>query len=136
MLEYHCVDELWNIILCVGDDNLANDAAHFLIDLYYTKQPHGTRRLSPQLLHEYFLKQVHTHLCSLLNSAVPPPAPLTTTIEQYYKSLKTYIEQFITTDHNSSINIDHTLRLQKAERLLMVTEKYIHVVDNQQEEIL
>jgi hypothetical protein len=136
MLEYHCINELWNIILCVGDDNLANDATRFLLDLYYTKQPNRTRRPTAQSLHECFLKEVYTRLSSLLNSSIPPSAPITPEIEQYYKSLKAYSEQLITIDHSLiendlSIKIDHTLWLQKIERLLMITEEYIHLVEHE-----
>jgi hypothetical protein len=136
MLEYKCIDELWNIILCVGDDNLANDATRFLLELYYTKQPSRTRRPTAQSLHECFLKEVYTRLSSLLSSAIPPSTPLTPNLDQYYKSLKLYGEQLITIDHStianeSSMKIDHTLWLQKIERLLMITEEYIHLVEHE-----
>jgi phosphoserine phosphatase len=132
MLEYYGIDELWNIILCVSDDNLANDATRFLLDLYYSKQPNRTRRSTAQLLHEYFLKEVYTRLSYLLHTAVPPSTPLTEETEQFYKSLKTYGEQLITTTSSpSSISneVNHTLWLQKIERLLMITEEYIHLVE-------
>ncbi|CAF1099925.1 unnamed protein product [Rotaria sp. Silwood1] len=136
MLDYQCIDELWNIILCVGDDNLANDATRFLLDLYYTKQPNRTRRPAAQSLHECFLKEVYTRLSSLLIYSVPPSILLTPNIEEYYKSLKTYGEQLITLDNSiilneSSINIDHQLWLQKIERLFMITEEYIHIVEHE-----
>jgi hypothetical protein len=135
MLEYHGVDELWNMILCVSDDNLANDATRFLLDMYYTKQPNRTRRTTPQLLHEYFLKEVYTRLSYLLSTAVPPSITLTEEMEHFYKSLKTYGEQLTTTttiSHSSITNeINHTLWLQKIERLLMITEEYIHIVEHE-----
>jgi hypothetical protein len=137
IIEYQCIDELWNIILCVSDDNLANDATRFLLDLYYTKQPIRTRRTTAQSLYECFLKEVYTRLSSLLNSAIPPPISFTSTIEQYYKSLKSYSEQLITTTehlinlNDSLIKIDHNLWLQKIERLLMITEEYIYLVDHE-----
>jgi hypothetical protein len=138
MLEYQCINELWNIILCVSDDNLANDATRFLLDLYYTKQPIRARRTSAQSLYECFLREVYTRLSFLLNSAIPPPIQLTSTIEQYYKSLKICSEQLITTTDNLtislnelSIKIDHNLWLQKIERLLMITEEYIYLVDHE-----
>jgi hypothetical protein len=136
MVEYQCIDELWNIILCVSDDNLANDATRFLLDLYYLKQPNRTRRSTAQQLYECFLKEVYTRLSSLLNSASPPPTSLTSTMEQYYKSLKAYSEQLMTSSHLANVNdstmkIDHQLWLQKIERLLMITEEYIYVADHE-----
>ncbi|UJR13683.1 hypothetical protein I4U23_000695 [Adineta vaga] len=136
ILEYKCIDELWNIILCAGDDNLANEATRFLLDLYYTKQPNRTRRPTAQTLHECFLKEVYTRLSSLLSSAVPPSDSLTPNLEAYYKSLKASGEHFLVADHpnnfiKSSIQIDHTLWLQKIERLLMITEEYIYVVEHE-----
>ncbi|CAF0886485.1 unnamed protein product [Rotaria sordida] len=136
MLEYRGVDELWNIILCVGDDEIANDATRFLLDLYYLKQPNRTRRLTPQLLHGHFLKEVYKRLSYLLITAVPPSTSLTKEIEQFYKSLKTYGEQLTTTTttacHTStSIETNHTLWLQKIERLLLIIEEYIHIVENE-----
>ncbi|CAF0953347.1 unnamed protein product [Adineta ricciae] len=137
ILEYKCVDELWNIILCVGDDNLANEATRFLLDLYYSKQPNRTRRPAAQSLHECFLKEVYTRLSSLLRSAVPPSDCLTPKLEEYYKSLRTYGEQLVVIDHpsnpqtESNVKIDHNLWLQKIERLLMITEEYIHAVERE-----
>ncbi|CAF2465501.1 unnamed protein product [Rotaria sp. Silwood2] len=136
MLEYRGVDELWNIILCVGDDDIANDATRFLLDLYYLKQPNRTRRLTPQILHGHFLKEVYKRLSYLLITAIPPSTSLTKEIEQFYKSLKTYGEQLITTttttttcNTSTSIETNHTLWLQKIERLLMIIEEYIHIVE-------
>ncbi|CAF0908766.1 unnamed protein product [Adineta steineri] len=139
MLEYYGINELWNIILCVSDDNLANEATRFLLDLYYLKQPNRTRRLTATSLHEYFLKEVYTRLSYLLNNAVPPSTELTTEMEQFYNSLKAYGEQLITTPTttiaesqlSNSGEIDHTLWLQKIERLLMITEEYIHIVEHE-----
>ncbi|CAF3766292.1 unnamed protein product [Rotaria magnacalcarata] len=134
MLEYHGVDELWNIILCVGDDDIADDATRFLLDLYYLKQPNRTRRLTPQLLHEYFLKEVYQRLGNLLSTAIPPSTSLTKDPEQFYKFLKTYGKQLSTTPHTSTTpttEIDHTLWLQKIERLLMIIEEYIHMVEHE-----
>ncbi|CAF4075236.1 unnamed protein product, partial [Rotaria magnacalcarata] len=136
MLDHQCIDELWSIILCAGDDNLANDATRFLLDLYCTKQPNRTCRPTSQSLHECFLKEVYTRLSSLLISADLPLTSSTSTTEQYYKSLKSYGEQLISIDNSITINessneIDHQLWLQKIERLFMITEEYIHVVEHE-----
>jgi len=129
MLEYKGVDQLWNIILCVDDDNLANDATRFLLDLYYLKQPNRTRPLIAQLLYEYFLKEVYTRLSSLLNTNV---SSITEENEEFYKSLKLTGKQLTNLCHLSCSNeIDYTLWLQKIERLLMIIEEYIHIVEHE-----
>ncbi|CAF3896498.1 unnamed protein product, partial [Rotaria sp. Silwood1] len=98
------------------------------------KQPNRTHRPRAQSLHECFLKEVYTRLSSLLIYAIPPSTSLTSTMEAYYKSLQSYGEQLITMDsstilNESSINIDHQLWLQNIERLFMITEEYIHIVE-------
>jgi hypothetical protein len=129
MLEYKGIDELWNIILCVDNDNLANDATRFLLDLYYLKQPNRTRPLTAQLLYEYFLKEAYTRLSSLLNTNI---SPITEENKEFYKSLKLLGEQLTNTYHSSCSNvIDYTLWLQKIERLLMIIEEYIHIVEHE-----
>ena len=132
IVNYDGLNELWNIILCVNDDTLADRAARSLLDLYYTKQPLTTRRLSSSALHQYFLQTVYTRLSHLLRTAVPPSPK--DSIE-LYKSLKTYGEQLINaTDAPSAStsieSIDHRLWSQKIERLLMMAEEYIHLVES------
>ncbi|CAF3574358.1 unnamed protein product [Rotaria sp. Silwood1] len=100
------------------------------------KQPNRTHRPRAQSLHECFLKEVYTRLSSLLIYAIPPSTSLTSTMEAYYKSLQSYGEQLITMDsstilNESSINIDHQLWLQNIERLFMITEEYIHIVEHE-----
>ncbi|UJR33560.1 hypothetical protein I4U23_020999 [Adineta vaga] len=134
--EYYGINELWNIILCVNNDNLANDATRFLLELYYTKQPNRSRRTTAQILHEYFLKEVYRRLSYLLNTAVPPSTSLTDEMEKFYRSLKIYGEQFISTEPytnqlSDTTEIDNALWLQKTERLLMITEAYIHLVEHE-----
>ncbi|CAF4573224.1 unnamed protein product [Rotaria sp. Silwood1] len=135
VLEYRGVDELWNIILCVGNDEIANDATRFLLDLYYLKQPNRTRRLTPQLLHEHFLKEAYKRLSYLLTTAIPSSTSLIKDTEEFYKSLKTYGEQLITTTitchPSTSIETNHILWLQKIERLLMIIEEYIYMVEHE-----
>jgi len=137
MIEYDCLDELWNIILCVHDETIANDATRFLLELYYTKQPARTRRVALQTLYEWFLKEIYTRLSLLLNAAVPPTVQLTSTLEQFYQSLKISSEQLISNEstpspmETSDAEIDHQLWLQKIERLLMIIEEYIYFVDRE-----
>ena len=72
----------------------------------------------------------------LLNSSIPSSETLTPTEEQYYQSLKLAGEQLIGGEdivnvNPSSIKTDHRLWLQKIERLLMITEEYIYLVDHE-----
>ena len=136
MVEYDCIDELWSIILCASDDTIANDATRFLLDLYYYKQPIRARRGTAQSLYECFLREVYMRLSALLNSAIPPSEKLTANEEKYYQSLKIAAEQLFNTDelpksNPSSIKTDHQLWLRKIERLLMITEEYIYLVDHE-----
>ena len=126
------MDELWNIILCVADDTLADNATRFLFDLHRSKSSMSTRRLTTHLLHEYFLKAVYGRLSGLLRSAVPPLPTSTEESEQFYRSLKTVGEE-LTNDFypSSSDRIDHQLWLQKIERLLMMTEEYIRLMEHE-----
>jgi hypothetical protein len=129
MLEYKGVDQLWDIILCVNDDNLANDATRFLLDLYYLKQPNRTRPLTAQSLYEYFLKEVYTRLSCLLSTNI---SSIKEENDEFYKSLKLIGEQLIDICHLTNTNdIDYTLWLQKIERLLMIIEEYIHIVEHE-----
>ena len=129
MAEYKGVDELWNIILCVADAKLANDATRFLLDLYYGKQPNRTRSITAQPLYEYFLKEVYTRLNVLLSAHV---VPLTTENEKLCQSLKLTGELLTNTCHTSvTTEVDQQLWLQKIERLLMIIEEYIHAVEHE-----
>lgn len=127
--------------MCVSDENLANDATRFLLDLYYGKQPNRTRRQAAQTLHEGFLKEAYTRLSNLLSSTVPLPSILTSNHEHYYRNLKACAEQLLPTANtqtgpSTSVQdpagkIDHKLWLQKIERLLMVIEEYVHIVEHE-----
>jgi len=122
------VNELWNIILCVDDENLANDATRFLLDLYYGKHRQRTsNRPAVQSLHECFLKEVYSRLNVLLSSAVPPVD--STNCEEFYRNLKNFAEQIFSSTNSSIVSISHELWLQKIERLLMITEEYIYIVE-------
>ena len=129
MLEYKGIDELWNIILCVDDANLAYDATRFLLDLYYVKQPNRMRPLTAQSLYEYFLKEVYTRLNVLLNANV---LPLAKENEEFCKSLKLTGDLLTNTCQTSvTTEVNQQLWLQKIERLLMIIEEYIHVVEHE-----
>ena len=129
MLEYKGVNELWNIILSVNDDNLAHDATRFLLNLYYLKQPNRTRPLTAQSLYEYFLKEIYTRLSALLSTNV---SSITDENKDLYQSLKTIGQQLVNSSHSSiGEEIDHILWLQKIERLLMIVEEYIHIVEHE-----
>ena len=126
------MDELWNIILCVADDSLADNATRFLFDLHRSKSSMSARRLTTPLLHEYFLKAVYGRLSGLLRSAVPPLSAPTEESEQFYRSLKTVGEELTSEFYPSfSDRIDHHLWLQKIERLLMMTEEYIRLMEHE-----
>ncbi|CAF0751200.1 unnamed protein product [Adineta ricciae] len=134
--EYYGINELWNIILCVDDEHLADDATRFLLELYYTKHSNRTRRATAQLLHEYFLKEVYLRLGYLLNTAIPPSTNSTDDVAKLYASLKVFGEQFASTSSSThhiidSEQTDNALWLQKVERLLMITEAYIHLVEHE-----
>ena len=131
MLRYHGVDELWNIILCISDDNLANNATCLLLDLYYTRQSLHTRRTKPQLIYEHFLYEAYRRFSYLLVTAKPPPTSLTKELEQFYESLRIHGEQLTTVNFFHANEMDHELWLQKTERLLMIIEEYIHIVEGE-----
>ena len=126
------MEELWNIILCVDDDCIANEATRFLLDLYYTKQPDRTRRSTAKVLHEYFLKDVYARLSHLLVTAVPSSSTSTHESDELYKVLKTYGEQLSSASVSPvSQPVDHELWSQKIERLLAIAEDYIHLVEHE-----
>ena len=124
------MDELWNIILCVADDNLADNATRFLFDLHRSKSSMSAHRLTTRMLHEYFLKAVYGRLSGLLREAVPPLSKPSEESEAFYQLLKTVGEE-LTSDFypSSSDGIEHPLWLQKIERLLMMTEEYIRLME-------
>ena len=124
ILECKGIDELWNIILSVNDDNLANDATRFLLNLYYFKQPSRTRSVNGQLLYEYFLKEIYTRLSRLLNANVREIN------DDLAKSLIDIGEQLCSNANLTiSKSLEYSLWLQKLERLLMIIEEYIHIVE-------
>ena len=126
------MEELWNIILCVDDDSIANEATRFLLELYYTKQPDRTRRSTAKTLHEYFLKDVYARLSHLLVTAVPSSSTSTRESDEFYKVLKTYGEQLSSASVSRTAQpIDHELWSQKIERLLAIAEEYIHLVEHE-----
>ena len=146
MLDFEGVDELWNIIQCVSDESLANDATRFLLDLYYGKQPVKARRSSVLVLHECFLRDFYTRLSQLLCSTLPSSAIVNN--EQHIRTLKLCAEQLLTCINNNSnssdsterssskkssnhLEKDYSLWLQKIERVLMITEEYIHMVEHE-----
>ncbi|CAF1027234.1 unnamed protein product, partial [Didymodactylos carnosus] len=141
------LDALWEIIMSVNDDRLAVDATKFLIDMYYNKPNGRSRRQSHQLLHERFLKEVYSRLAVLLNEGFVPNIPYLS--NNIYTALRLCGEQLISRtspaspqmeSNNDGVIVDgeHLERmdldlwLTKIERLLMITEEYIHTVENEQ----
>ena len=126
------MDELWNIILCVSDENLADQATRFLLELYYTKQVNNIRRQMISDLHEYFLKAVYARLNGLMKDTILPSNSSNIENENYFQSLRNMAEQLSNESFSSCVEkTDHSLWLQKIERLLKLIEKYIDLVEHE-----
>jgi hypothetical protein len=129
MFDYDGLNELWNIILCVTDDQLADRATCFLLHLYYTKQSMMIRRSNMSMCHKYFLQAVYTRLSGLLRTSVSS----TNETDEFYRTLKLCGEQLTTKSCVSSFDkLDYQSWLHKIERLLMIIDEYIHLVEREQ----
>ena len=87
------------------------------------------------------MTEAYTRLSALLSVTVPLPSALASNQEHYYRNLKSCAEQLLppagtqtgpsTTGQDPPGKTDHKLWLQKIERLLMIIEEYIHIVEHE-----
>lgn len=112
------LDYLWDIILCVEDEKIADLATRFLLEVLYEKVSHKLRRDLIQL-HQRFIAECYTRLENFLTTL--DGSPVAQLLLDAFKIA--YSSVALTEVH--SVPIAPRAKILKCiERLLMIAERY------------